>query len=85
MSLKYEPSSAGMFRQNAPRPKARGYFGVNATAYGYTGHIDMSALKVLPALPPRADTLRLTRPGLKVQSAPWGVRCGEWGARAKRK
>jgi hypothetical protein len=34
-----------MFRQST-RPQARGYFGVEASAYGYTGHVDMSALKV---------------------------------------
>ena len=27
-------------------PKARGYFGIDAMAYGHMGHVDPSALKV---------------------------------------
>ena len=29
------------------QPKARGYFGIDAKAYGVEGHVDLSALKVI--------------------------------------
>lgn len=32
------------------QPKARGYFGIDAKAYGVEGHVDLSALKVLCVL-----------------------------------
>jgi hypothetical protein len=44
-----------MISQVAPlaKPKARGYFGIDAKVYGHMGHVDPSALKVLrrPCLP----------------------------------
>jgi hypothetical protein len=38
-----------MLKQVAPlaKPKARGYFGIDAKVYGHMGHVDPSALKVL--------------------------------------
>eukprot|EP00286_Rhodomonas_abbreviata_P014201 CAMPEP_0181318362 /NCGR_PEP_ID=MMETSP1101-20121128/16964_1 /TAXON_ID=46948 /ORGANISM="Rhodomonas abbreviata, Strain Caron Lab Isolate" /LENGTH=64 /DNA_ID=CAMNT_0023425823 /DNA_START=273 /DNA_END=467 /DNA_ORIENTATION=+ len=36
-----------MFKQHAaPVHHARGYFGIDAKAYGYTGHVDSQYLKV---------------------------------------
>ena len=72
-----------MISQVAPlaKPKARGYFGIDAKVYGHMGHVDPSALKVLrrPCLPSclLSATLSLLAGATRWQSGRWESRAEE--------